>query len=92
VTFGAHPPIQVALLPAVQVGLAPAVRSNAAASLGSGPASPGSSPAPAPLAGLLLPAVRVTIEATTIETNAAGPGVTWTQPPQGILAGAASPI
>jgi hypothetical protein len=91
VTFGAHPPIQVALLPAVQVGLAPAVLTSAAAALTrSGPASPGSSPAPAPLAGLLLPAVRLTIEPTTFETNAAAPGVVWTQPPPVILAAASS--
>jgi len=93
VTFGAHPPIQVALLPAVQIGLAPAVLSNAAAALSrSGPASPGSSPSPAPTAGLLLPAVRLTVEPTMVETDAAGPGVAWTEPPHGILAGASSRI
>jgi hypothetical protein len=82
VTFGAHPHIQVGLLPAVQFGLLPAVQSSAAP-------APQSRPAAAPQAGLLLPAVRGTIEPTMIETNAAGPGVAWTEPPRGILTGAA---
>ncbi len=80
-TFGAHPPIQVALLPAVRVGLLPAVRSSAAP-------APQHSPAATPQAGLLLPAVRGAVEPTMVETDAAGPGVAWTEPPQGILDGA----
>jgi hypothetical protein len=79
-TFGAHPTIEVALLPAVQIGLAPAVRSSAAAAVQSGPS-------PTPQAGLLLPAVR-NLEPTMIETDSHAPGVPWTEPPAGILAAA----